>query len=49
MTVVGGRVVVEEGRCTLVDEEALMAEAQERAERLVHRADFGPLTTPWQH
>ncbi|MFJ8953837.1 amidohydrolase family protein [Streptomyces sp. NPDC102381] len=49
MTVVGGRVVVEEGRCTLVDEEALMAEAQERAERLVHRAGFGPLTAPWQH
>ncbi|MEV5609703.1 amidohydrolase [Streptomyces sp. NPDC052225] len=49
MTVVGGRVVVEHGRCTLVDEEALMEEAQERAERLVRRAGFGPLVTPWLH
>ncbi|MBO1331554.1 amidohydrolase family protein [Streptomyces sp. VRA16 Mangrove soil] len=48
-TVVGGRVVVEHGRCTLVDEDALLAEAQERAERLVNRAGFGPLTTPWRH
>ncbi|MEN8656269.1 amidohydrolase [Streptomyces sp. 21So2-11] len=49
MTVVDGRVVFEDGRCVLVDEEALFAEAQERAERLVERAGLGALTAAWRH
>lgn len=49
MTVVGGRVVFEDGRCVLVDEEALLDEAQERAERLVARAGFEALALPWNH
>ncbi|SDJ42390.1 amidohydrolase family protein [Streptomyces indicus] len=49
LTVVGGRIVFEDGRCTLVDEEALLEEAQERAERLVRRAGFQALTPAWHH
>ncbi|MFJ6698402.1 amidohydrolase family protein [Streptomyces sp. NPDC091272] len=49
MTVVDGRVVLEDGRCVLVDEAALLEEAQERAERLVSRAGFDALRSPWQH
>lgn len=37
-TIVGGRVVVEGGRCVLLDEEAICIEARERAEALVRRA-----------
>ncbi|MFJ2745626.1 amidohydrolase family protein [Streptomyces sp. NPDC087440] len=49
MTIVDGRVVYEEGRCTLVDETSLLAEAQERAERLVSRAGFDALRSSWRH
>ncbi|WP_394437459.1 amidohydrolase family protein [Streptomyces sp. SGAir0957] len=48
MTLVGGRVVYEDGHCPGIDEEALCADAQERARRLVARAGFTPLTEPWQ-
>ncbi|MEC4020798.1 amidohydrolase family protein [Streptomyces sp. H27-D2] len=49
MTIVDGRVVFEDGRCLFVDEEALLAEAQERAQRLVQRAGIGPLRSSWRH
>ncbi|MEU0739780.1 amidohydrolase family protein [Streptomyces sp. NPDC006134] len=49
MTLVGGRVVYEDGHCPGVDEEALRAHARERAGRLVERAGFGALTEPWRH
>ncbi|MGW0532366.1 amidohydrolase family protein [Streptomyces sp. NPDC003032] len=49
MTIVDGRVVFEDGRCPLVDEEALLAEVQERAERLVERASLATLRVPWRH
>ncbi|MGX1671190.1 amidohydrolase family protein [Streptomyces sp. NPDC055400] len=49
MTLVGGRVVYEDGHCPGIDEEALSARARERAHRLVERAGFGTLTTPWRH
>ncbi|MFK4071644.1 amidohydrolase family protein [Streptomyces sp. NPDC029674] len=49
MTIVDGRIVFEDGRCPLVDEEALLTEVQERAEHLVERASFGGLRTPWLH
>lgn len=49
MTLVGGRVVYEDGHCPGIDEEELSARARERAHRLVERAGFGSLTTPWRH
>jgi 5-methylthioadenosine/S-adenosylhomocysteine deaminase len=49
MTIVGGQVVYEDGRCMLVDEEEVMSEAQERAEHLVGRAGFDRLSAPWFH
>jgi 5-methylthioadenosine/S-adenosylhomocysteine deaminase len=43
LTIVGGQVVYEQGRCALVDEEALLAEAADRARALVRRAGItGP-------
>ncbi|MEU0742933.1 amidohydrolase [Streptomyces sp. NPDC006134] len=48
MTIVGGRVVFEDGRCVLVDEDALFAEVRERAEHLVRRAGFDGLRVPWR-
>lgn len=36
-TIVGGEVVYQHGRCLRVDEQAAMDDAQERAERLLHR------------
>ena len=44
MTIVGGQVVYEQGRCTLVDEEAICAEATDRASALVRRAGITPQT-----
>ncbi len=43
MTVIGGQVVYEDGRCTLVDQDAAMAEAQARAGELVERTGLGEL------
>ena len=48
LTLAGGRVVFEDGHCPGIDEEELCARARERAHRLVKRAGFVPLTTPWQ-
>lgn len=42
-TICGGRVVVEGGRCVLIDEESAMAEAQSAAEKLVARTGLGSL------
>jgi 5-methylthioadenosine/S-adenosylhomocysteine deaminase len=42
MTIVGGRVVYEQGCCTLVDEAAIVADAQQRAAELVDRAGISP-------
>lgn len=44
MTVVGGQVVYEDGRCTLVDEEEVMAQAQKHATDLIRRAGLGRFT-----
>jgi 5-methylthioadenosine/S-adenosylhomocysteine deaminase len=38
MTIVGGEVVFEDGRCTRVDEAAVMEEAQARGKELIERA-----------
>ena len=48
MTVIGGRIVYENGRCTLVDEEEIRSEAQRRCDDLVGRAGIGHLRTPWR-
>ena len=43
MTIVGGEVIVEHGRCTRVDEAAIVAEAAQRAEHLIERAGLDGL------
>ncbi len=43
MTVVGGEVVFEEGRCTRVDEAAVLAEAQACSDALIRRAGLDGL------
>ncbi len=47
MTIVGGRIVYEDGRCVLVDEQELLEEADARAAELVERAGMSALTSPW--
>ena len=49
MTIVGGEVIYENGACTRVDEAAVMAEAQARAEDVVRRAGLEGLRQPWRH
>ena len=49
MTIVGGRVVYEDSRCTTVDEDEVMDEAQRRADELVARAGMEGLLVPWRH
>ena len=48
MTIVGGEVIYEDGRCTRVEEEPVMAEAQARAGELIARAGFVDLLEPWR-
>ena len=48
MTIVGGDVIYEDGRCTLVDEDEVLAEAQARATELVARAGMRDLTKAWR-
>ena len=48
MTVIGGRIVYEDGGCTLVDEDEIRYEAQCRCDELVRRAGIGHLRTPWR-
>jgi 5-methylthioadenosine/S-adenosylhomocysteine deaminase len=43
MTIVGGEVIVEDGRCTRVDEDAIVEEARARAEHLIRRAGLDRL------
>lgn len=47
-TIVGGKIILEDGRCTLVDEEAIMEEATERADALVISAGLEGLLEPWR-
>jgi 5-methylthioadenosine/S-adenosylhomocysteine deaminase len=46
LTIVGGQVVYEQGRCTLVDEEEILAEATERARAVVRRAGITAVVPP---
>lgn len=47
MTIVGGDVVYEDGRCTRIVEEDAMDEAQRRADELTEKAGIARLTHPW--
>ena len=47
-TIVGGQIVFEDGRCTMVDEADVIAEANGRAADLVARAGLTPLLEPWR-
>ncbi|HEY7280830.1 MAG TPA: amidohydrolase [Actinomycetota bacterium] len=47
MTIVGGDIVYEDGRCTRVDEDSVLEEARERSADLIHRAQLGDFLTPW--
>lgn len=47
MTIVGGRVVYENGSCVFIDEGELMKEADARGSELVERAGMASLTSPW--
>jgi 5-methylthioadenosine/S-adenosylhomocysteine deaminase len=48
MTIVGGEVIFEDGRCTRVDEDEVMDEVQARADELVALAGLGALREPWR-
>ncbi len=48
MTIVGGDVIYEDGRCTKVEEEAILAEADARADELILRAGLEGLRVPWR-
>jgi 5-methylthioadenosine/S-adenosylhomocysteine deaminase len=48
MTIVGGRIVVESGHSTTIDEESVMADAQQRADELVRRCGLDGLRVPWR-
>jgi hypothetical protein len=47
-SIIDGNLAVENGRCTMVDEEEVMREAQARAEDLIDRAGLHGLLTPWR-
>ena len=49
MTIAGGRVVYEDGGCTLVDERDTIGNVVERAEHLVRRAGLEKLRIPWRN
>ena len=48
MTIVGGEIIVENGRCTRINESDVIEEAEERARQLVTRAGLESLCTPWR-
>jgi 5-methylthioadenosine/S-adenosylhomocysteine deaminase len=47
MTIVGGEIIVENGKSTQVDEDEVRATATEAAERLIADADLSGLTRGW--
>lgn len=49
MTIADGRVIVENGTCTLVDERDAIGTVVERAEHLVRSARIEHLRVPWQN
>ena len=49
MTIIGGQIVYEDGRFTMVDETAVMEEAQVRANELFERLGLGHFRDSWQN
>jgi 5-methylthioadenosine/S-adenosylhomocysteine deaminase len=49
LTMVGGTVIYEDGRCLLVDEADVIGEVCERAESLIRRGGLEGLRIPWRH
>jgi len=49
MTIIDGQIVYEDGRCTLVDEIAVMEEVQARADELFDRLELTHFRTHWQY
>jgi 5-methylthioadenosine/S-adenosylhomocysteine deaminase len=49
MTIIGGQIVYEDGRFTLVDEFAVMEEAQARADEIFERLSLGYFRNNWQN
>ncbi|MDJ0924925.1 MAG: amidohydrolase family protein [Acidimicrobiia bacterium] len=47
MSIVGGKIIVENGKSTVVDEDEVRAKATEAAERLIADADLSGLTQGW--
>lgn len=47
MTIVGGEIIVENGKSTLLDQEEVRATATEAATRLIADADLSGLTQGW--
>ena len=47
-SIIDGALAMENGRCTMVDEDEVMREAQARAENLIDRAGLHGLLTPWR-
>ena len=48
-TIVGGRIIVENGQCVSVDENAILEEATVRGKALVQNAGLEGLLEPWRH
>jgi 5-methylthioadenosine/S-adenosylhomocysteine deaminase len=46
MNIIGGEIVVEDGRCTLVDQDEVIAEAKRRAGELMERVGLHELAVP---
>jgi 5-methylthioadenosine/S-adenosylhomocysteine deaminase len=49
MTIIGGQIVFEDGRCTMLDEEAVMEEAQARADELFERLGINQFRSHWRN
>ncbi len=48
MTIVGGRIVVEDGRSTTVDEDEVIARATAASHGLIERCGLDGLLVPWR-
>jgi 5-methylthioadenosine/S-adenosylhomocysteine deaminase len=49
MTIIGGKIVYEEGHCTMIDEAEVMDEAQARADELFERIGISQFRKNWQN
>jgi 5-methylthioadenosine/S-adenosylhomocysteine deaminase len=49
MTIIGGQIVYEDGRCTMIDEAAVMEEVQARSDELFERLGITQFRSPWQN